>query len=1293
MAISFAQAVQELLAGKALAWSTFGDHQAGSITLAAPLQRRLFAFLLAQPSAKVAEGSEDLFVGLTAAWSDKKTDPATNDTASVVQGSFEAWRLERIEASAFGGLTLFEGNNFDFWTAGDNWCLLGQNGSGKTSLASAILWALTGKRIREQDGPVDETGARAPVYNPDGKKIGDWPPFASYPASPIDLAKPVEVWVRLTFRNASSETATAYRKMTCPPTGVATVDVQVDPKLLRAPQLIETGLLMPARLVRTGFGDKSQSLYGAVKVLTGLDQLSDIAEGCVHFTHGGRRFLLYGKHNGIDGFKARFDENMQRAKAKAAKLGFALPSENNIDDTNIVAALQAVAASASTEAGTHLATLKSEIAATIDTATPQGRTTVRTAVNTARGVVTQQTNGITAFSAWAALKSASESAVFSELPAVIADARARLTIALTWHARQNEDQKFRLKALAAQFFVPPHAHGEIAQCPVCAAALTTDEQKQLAADLAELQKDAAEAERKLEDVCRALGAKLVTHLPQGLQRYMDLLAIMNPKDSYLAAMRDRFCVAAPFKDTLVGLSAAVETVSTAQYATLPDFTYPAFQKSSSEPQAAIELRESLHRYERLIALASWWSGHRQQFVESWISLIGREQNGSFPGNSIEAHLLALEQALLKAEPLDELSKFLLAAATAAANWAPIHSKQKQREAIAQALAPLKELRLLVGAETARSIDSLSDRMKAILERIHHHERLTYEQTTVSKKAVTVDGSFEPGMQIDATHVANTSWLRAMLWAFVLALREETVASLGTNPFPLMVLDDPQTTFDPRNKLKWAEEIARLANLDPALPEGLQLFLTTHERHFYQCMVDHQILKGEQGLIGGVNKASGVAKIVNGGSLDRVFREANDNNDDARARDYIGEVRIYCEDLLKCVLRGEGPRIPDLTLGDLTKELKRLKAARTPPFDRSPFEDLLNTLAGGGGKEMKLINIVHHKDDETVGLAQAKDVKAFWENTLRTQIHDAFELYDNFGSFYGEPRSFPWAKNVIPFPGGFREVVKASTMQQTGVAAAAKTDGVAGDGIVTVEEWDNGTKVVLPNHEIYQLAAGTLDPVAGIGDLLIVSNYAPIHHRNLVVATVGDALLARRYNHVEAHPDIAVLTGQSVDPTALVKPVIVALKPDNCRKVVGTLFVAHKLSIPPLDRKREIVPLVDSAIIDGTLGGARLFQVKGRSAEPIALNGQFLITHGGTSTLAGFEALDGCLVVAVDENGTRYFKRLRCNGSLMILESLNPDGTTAAEVLSTDGELGLPRLNHALEVAGVLFELPDAKGET
>jgi hypothetical protein len=101
----------------------------------------------------------------------------------------------------------------------------------------------------------------------------------------------------------------------------------------------------------------------------------------------------------------------------------------------------------------------------------------------------------------------------------------------------------------------------------------------------------------------------------------------------------------------------------------------------------------------------------------------------------------------------------------------------------------------------------------------------------------------------------------------------------------------------------------------------------------------------------------------------------------------------------------------------------------------------------------------------------------------------------------------------------------------------------------------------------------------------------------------------------------------------------------------------------------------------------LFEVKGRSAEPIALESQFLITHPVTFDEAHIRTMEGRLVVAVDEHGGRYFKRLRLRGPLVVLESLNPDGTTPAELLSVDGTSGLPTLTGLLEVRGILFELP------
>jgi hypothetical protein len=432
------------------------------------------------------------------------------------------------------------------------------------------------------------------------------------------------------------------------------------------------------------------------------------------------------------------------------------------------------------------------------------------------------------------------------------------------------------------------------------------------------------------------------------------------------------------------------------------------------------------------------------------------------------------------------------------------------------------------------------------------------------------------MRIDAALVANASWLRAILWSFVFALREETLNAMGFNPLPLVVLDDPQGTFDPRNQRKWAQELVRSANLPATDLLGSQLIVTTHERNFYQMLIDHEKFAAQQGLIGGVNRTSGVASVANGGELQRVYDEAKANNDDAKAREYIRKVRIYCEDLIKFMLRSVSNQIPDMTLNQLKEELKKLCKGHVAPFDRKAFDALINAL-NESQKAVQYINEPHHKDDESFGVAEADVVKEHWDKTLLDKIHTAFGVFDTFELYTGEPRTFPWAKNVIEFPDGHKSKVKESEMQQTGIAAAAKTDGRAGDGILTVKEWDAGDKVVLPNHDVFQVAAGTLDPVASIGDLIIVSKYATINPRNLVVAVSGSTLLARRLNKPENHSEIVVLTGQAVDPSTLPQPVIVQHDTDF-RKIVGTLFTSHLLPVPPIDPEREFIAVPDPNVL-------------------------------------------------------------------------------------------------------------------
>jgi hypothetical protein len=445
MGISLSEATELLLTGKKLAWAKYKDHKAGAITLEKPEQRRLLEFLLAADSSKVASGDEALFAGLLATWAMVDHDPAKVKGEASGKVSAQSWRLDRIEAFGFGGLTIFGGKTFDLYVGGNNWCLEGQNGSGKTSLVSAILWALTGKRIREHEGPVEERGEREDVISDDGTRIGNWPPLAAYPTTIVDLGKQAEVWVRLTFKAADGDTATAFRRMVSPPLGGPKVEEQIDSRLKMALRLAEISILMPARLTKLGFGKNSLTLYEAVKQLTGLDQLSDIADGCAAFGASNRKFIKYAKDQGIDNYERRFAESIASAKQLAEEFEFKLPEAIGLGEKDMDATLKEAARMASGDAGKHLETLKNEIPSAIDTSTIEGRNAVKTAVSSARGLVTQGSKAILLFQTWKALTDAATSIDFARLPAALDTAKTNLTKGLEWHNRQTADGKLRLK--------------------------------------------------------------------------------------------------------------------------------------------------------------------------------------------------------------------------------------------------------------------------------------------------------------------------------------------------------------------------------------------------------------------------------------------------------------------------------------------------------------------------------------------------------------------------------------------------------------------------------------------------------------------------------------------------------------------------------------------------------------------------------------------------------------------------------------------------------------------------------
>ncbi|PCK09731.1 MAG: hypothetical protein COA42_02880, partial [Alteromonadaceae bacterium] len=151
---------KKLLSGESLLWGKHLDHAKGEIVLNSPESRRLFEYLYSLSPNEVEEPTDTVFDQLVKVWRGEG-DPANSsaNVASVLPDK-ETWKLHKLQTYGFGGLNQFEGPVFGVDFNQKSWCIEGQNGSGKTSLTSAIIWALTGQIVREHSGLTNDCGER-----------------------------------------------------------------------------------------------------------------------------------------------------------------------------------------------------------------------------------------------------------------------------------------------------------------------------------------------------------------------------------------------------------------------------------------------------------------------------------------------------------------------------------------------------------------------------------------------------------------------------------------------------------------------------------------------------------------------------------------------------------------------------------------------------------------------------------------------------------------------------------------------------------------------------------------------------------------------------------------------------------------------------------------------------------------------------------------------------------------------------------------------------------------------------
>lgn len=1277
----------ELLRGNEFGW---GDAKGKKqkLRLVSAASRRLFKHLLETSVRKPTELPEDFIKGVAAALNDD-TDPAEDVAPQAISGDKTSWRLHSIETEGVGGVNVFGGPVFTYDFDGKSWLTEGPNGSGKSSLLGAITWAMTASRPREFSD-VQANEAR-PVFTGAGdgsteNEVGQWPPFAAFPSDVNALKTVPKASVILHFQDLDGQKAKVTRTLESDVVkGSRSTNLDVPPIL------VETGLLMPARLASMRFGDGNSQLAASVQRLTGLDDLISIGALCDGLCNKGREYLSYKKKE-LAAFKRDFGDELSVVKSELKKIGHAF-KEYETKDTDDIGGELALIGKELSEKSTELTKVVSDdLMPGLDLSLPVNQQEVAAAIISAKQDVAEGIDSLPLWKNLDLIAAEVDDETLVRIDDAIKTAKMSAHEALELFRKTETDTKFQLKAVAAAWHAA-HDDGEFDKCPLCAKLL---DQPDLRSELVALQSAGEAASRTFTDNERAIVEKLTMTLPPLLRTTQQQVLQASPRAGLILALRSKFAANPKHSGKLAKFATLVE----AALEIAPKSEFEPTTPGDVDPKLKV-IYERIEACERLVELRSWFIAVKSEWETWWDRLVtipeadkvgsDKEPSDSGPGDeNWTEHLSRLSEALAKAEP------YRLGAAAMRRAWR--HGKDAReievelatRQDVANAIEPLKSLGSLAESEVREAIAGLSTRMETILDRTLISDKVRFQAAKFTKKeGVSVRASVNDNMLIDANLVANASWMRAVLWAFVFALREEAVEQMGADQFPVMVLDDPQATFDDQHRHRWSQQISSLQHG----PGAVQVILATHDRGFLD-LITLSGVTGRTTLLSSAGADTGHIAIYDGEHLDKLWAKADETKLDVDGRAYVSAARVQVETILRIMLRGEEANVSAVAsgfvLGDCRAKLEWLHSKGKSPWDKGPFPKLAAALQKNI-VAIKHMEMSHHAGAINLGMAEAIDVRDHMKKTLVPALEDAFRTQREHFRLHGGLTRLHAAAAVLPLPEGHSAEVKKIPLRILG-RAAALTDGKLADGMIEMDDYGeaNVKKITLAQHSAYRLLSGTLEPVANIGDILIVKEGAKATANSFVVATTEQKIFARRLEFAENHSDVIVLIAQANNPRKIAAPVIAQQSTFELRKVVGVIYDDHHFVAG--SSGNEVGEIGGTSALSHLLSGKLgLVEIVGDSAEPIALDGQFIVVTDPLSQAENFAGFSGKPVIVEDREGHRYFKRLQTTseGSI-VLESLDASGEHGPIIMHSPGddELDQNVIVRIWPVAGILFEIPN-----
>lgn len=1226
-----------------------------------------------------------------------KVPPVLPAQASVAATTGKTLRLTRVVAHRFGGLHAYGDaagapQDFIFEPGKPITLFEGWNGSGKTSIANAIIWCLTGKILRAQRLPDDgDKEFSCTVDREDSDptehlltpvtplpQSGVWTPDATAKSVPADT------WVELSFVDQDGTALPPIRRTQSRKASAKLTEEAPDPAQLGVdPIAFRMGTTMPGMLPFLQVGSASE-LGQAVAKLTGLADLVDLAK------HAGKAMVRIGGQISTDRRQERdtIEQQFLLERRDLEERITAFPDMKpeamlpRVTDDDAGEAIDGLLVHFETLKANGLAEAKDVLGDGFDPENADQRANLESCIAPASEQL-QKITKLASIERLARLKlEPAEAEVAEALLAQLHEEAGTLAELASNPTLARRTQLYARVAAWKSEHTELHDHN----CAVCRAPLdgVIDPETGIGVSehLEQVRKDSVLISRTIKQWAEHWTGVLARDLPAPLRAELERDLPSSPGELLQVGLIDELFTTDSFSGTLAALRPGVESLVTALLARLPPFEEPYSKALPAILQPHIAaLNMALARIERANAFVVWMAAHREPMLAALRAVRSGPEDTATPNKAIGPKLEKLNFIIKGVAPMSAAIDLIGRMSKSLVNYERKLERIQACEDTAAALATIIPIGSLAQAQVEGLREQLHERAEFWRDQLYR-SATTFapapRQTNMDAKGVIDIQVGRDGVRAPAQHISNASALRAGLFGFFLAFREKVLKSSGG--LRLLVLDDPQDLLDVENRQRLSSTLAKLAAGEA------QIFATTHDRQFARTLVaeargkdliEHRAIHPVHG-----SRATMETSLAKE-DLDRKREDFLKNIESApHAQDYANEARIYLETRLGDLF--DDPAYPAYsaaikapTLNPLFDRLRGLVGSKANALFMSPVltKFCADKAMISGAEPRRILNESHH-NKTGISYADVQRVDADLKR-LRIGIEEVHEEFRRYR--LREKLTETQPSNVVALRPAHVPRLAVPVCQD--IAAFTRHMPSGGSQAEDCEIFSNAW---FDDKAFFFVRHNTLGFAIPSGAVAIVENEpSPGRDHNLVIARRGKQIYARRLLR-PANGDGLSLAAEAPDPQQSRPTLAFTNHGTQIHRVVGVLFI----NMPPPDGRDE------AAEIDSVPALARVevaYRVREESAVPLALPGQTIL-GGARLTAEDLNGREGELIAVTLDDGTSIFKRVgqRVGGGLDHLRQFETiGGLGESAVIATeqvDGGPNLPVMLFARPVIGVIYDL-------